>query len=94
MQLAVKMPDPGAGPDEALVVGFWLADQGDEVWEGQDLAEIICADATFNVPCPADGTLVEIRVFADEPVRPGQVLAVVRTRPEDDISLDDPDQEA
>ena len=83
MQLVVKMPDMGTDRNEPLTVGFWLADEGEEVWEGQDLVEIICREATVNVPCPADGRLTEIRIFADEEVRPGQVLAVVDVRSAD-----------
>ena len=89
MQLVVKMPDLGTDADQPLIVGFWLADEGEEVWEGQDLVEIICREATFNVPCPVDGRLAEIRIFADEQVLPGQVLAIVESRPEDDVAWKD-----
>jgi len=80
MPLAVRMPDLGTPPSDALTVGYWLAEAGEEVWEGQDLVEIVCREATFNVPCPADGLLTEVLVFADEPVLAGQVLAMVRPR--------------
>jgi len=88
MPVAVRMPDLGTPPGDVLVVGCWLAEADEEVWEGQDLVEIVCREATFDVPCPTDGVLTEILVFADEPVRPGQVLAIIEPRGELDQPSD------
>lgn len=71
----VTLPELGIAPDEPILVSHWYARRGDEIWEGDRLVEVLVGAATFDVPAPASGRLVRIRVREDERIRPGQVLA-------------------
>jgi pyruvate/2-oxoglutarate dehydrogenase complex dihydrolipoamide acyltransferase (E2) component len=73
----VILPDLGTGPDIPIVVSYWFAARGEEVWEGERLVEVLVGPATFDVPAPATGRLVEICVREDDPVRPGTHLGHV-----------------
>jgi pyruvate/2-oxoglutarate dehydrogenase complex dihydrolipoamide acyltransferase (E2) component len=74
---AVILPDLGTGPDVPIVVSFWYAARGDEVWEGDRLVEVLVGPATFDVASPATGRLAEIREREDDRVVPGAVLGLV-----------------
>ncbi len=76
---AVILPDLGTGPDVPIIVSHWFASRGDEVWEGDRLVEVLVGPATFDVPAPVTGRLVEICGQEDDPVRPGAVLGRLRT---------------
>jgi pyruvate/2-oxoglutarate dehydrogenase complex dihydrolipoamide acyltransferase (E2) component len=78
---AVILPDLGTGPDVPIVVSYWYAARGDEVWEGDRLVEVLVGPATFDVPCPATGRLAEIRGREDDRVEPGAVLGLVASEP-------------
>ena len=61
----VTLPDLGPDAGDEAQVSFWYFDVGEAVKkENDDLLEMITDKATFNVPCPVSGTLVELR--ADE----------------------------
>jgi pyruvate/2-oxoglutarate dehydrogenase complex dihydrolipoamide acyltransferase (E2) component len=74
---AVILPDLGTGPDVPIVVSYWYAARGDEVWEGDRLVEVLVGPATFDVPSPVTGRLAEIRQREDDLVAPGAVLGLV-----------------
>src|SRR5262249_40429612 len=74
---AVILPEFGSPPDEPILVSFWFARRGDEVWEGDRLVEVIVGPATFDVPAPRSGRLAEIREREDDLVRPGAILGLV-----------------
>jgi pyruvate/2-oxoglutarate dehydrogenase complex dihydrolipoamide acyltransferase (E2) component len=74
MQAHVILPELGAA---AAFLSVWFADPGDEVYEGDRLVEIRVNGATFDVPAPATGRLLEKHVHVDEPLAPGQVLGVL-----------------
>lgn len=80
----VILPDLGTGPDVPIVVSYWFASRGEQVWEGERLVEILAGPATFDVPAPATGRLAEIHGREDDRVRPGSVLGVVAVPEEDD----------
>ena len=72
-----RLPDLGEdAPDEATV-SFWYFEEGEEVAAKEDLVEMVTDKATFNVPCPAAGTLVEIRAGDGAKVKVGEVLGVL-----------------
>lgn len=79
----VILPDLGTGPDVPIVVSYWFASRGEQVWEGERLVEILAGPATFDVPAPATGRLAEIHGREDDRVRPGSVLGVVAVQEED-----------
>jgi 2-oxoglutarate dehydrogenase E2 component (dihydrolipoamide succinyltransferase) len=73
----LRLPDLGLG-DIPVLVSLWLVDLGAEVIEGDRLLEVVAGSVTVDLPAPASGTLVEVLVDEDEPLRAGQLLAVVR----------------
>jgi pyruvate/2-oxoglutarate dehydrogenase complex dihydrolipoamide acyltransferase (E2) component len=74
MYAEILLPELGAAP---LVLSVWFADLGDRIFEGDRLVEVLTGGATFDVPAPVTGRLVEKRALPDDPLRPGQVLGVV-----------------
>ena len=79
----VILPDLGIGPDVPIVVSYWFASRGEQVWEGERLVEILAGPATFDVPAPATGRLAAIHGREDDRVQPGSVLGVVAVTEED-----------
>ena len=73
------LPDLGLEGD-AAVVSLWLVEPGSEVVEGERIVEILAGTATVDLSAPASGVLAETLVSEDEPVRTGQVLAVIQER--------------
>jgi pyruvate/2-oxoglutarate dehydrogenase complex dihydrolipoamide acyltransferase (E2) component len=74
MRTPVTLPDLGAAP---VRLSLWFAAPGDVVFEGDRLAEVLVAGATFDVSAPATGRLIERCVWRDDVLTPGQVLGVV-----------------
>ncbi len=72
---AVILPELGLASDDPILVSHWYARQGEEVWQGDRLVELLIGAATFDVSSPASGRLVRIRVREDQRVQPGQILA-------------------
>ena len=73
----VPLPDLGEdAPDEATV-NFFLVEAGDEIKEGDDLIELVTDKATFTVPSPVSGKVLELRVKEDGTIKVGDVIAVV-----------------
>jgi pyruvate/2-oxoglutarate dehydrogenase complex dihydrolipoamide acyltransferase (E2) component len=68
------MPEIGAVP---IRLSAWLADVGDEVFEGDRLVEVLVEGATFDVSAPASGRLVEQRLLVGDPALPGAVLGAI-----------------
>lgn len=74
MQAAIVLPELGS---PAVVLSLWFADAGDTVFEGDRLVEVLIEGATFDVPSPATGKLLEKRAWPDDRLVPGQVLGIV-----------------
>lgn len=74
--LAEDQPEEEQHSCEAMLL-FWYAEEGDEVGEGDDLAEIETAKAVVVVQAPAAGILREILVREGDAVEPAQRLAVL-----------------
>ncbi|MFO0909659.1 MAG: biotin/lipoyl-containing protein [Isosphaeraceae bacterium] len=77
--VAVILPELGTSPDVPIVVSYWYAARGDEIWEGDRLVEVLVGPATFDVAAPATGKLAQLRVREDDRVRPGAILGYVAT---------------
>jgi pyruvate dehydrogenase E2 component (dihydrolipoamide acetyltransferase) len=71
------LPALGLG-DIPVLCSVWLVALGAEVSEGDRLLEVVAGSVTVDLPAPASGTLVEVLVGEDEPLRVGQLLAVIR----------------
>jgi pyruvate/2-oxoglutarate dehydrogenase complex dihydrolipoamide acyltransferase (E2) component len=76
MRTPVILPELGASP---VWFSLWYAGPGDPVFQGDRLAEVLAAGATFDVPAPATGRLVERHAWPRDRLAPGQVLGVVET---------------
>jgi pyruvate/2-oxoglutarate dehydrogenase complex dihydrolipoamide acyltransferase (E2) component len=74
MRTPVILPELGAAP---VLFSLWFAEPGDSVFEGDRLAEVLAEGATFDVPAPASGRLVERCAWPRDHLTPGQVLGVV-----------------
>ncbi|MGE3804548.1 MAG: biotin/lipoyl-containing protein [Gemmataceae bacterium] len=79
MLAPIILPELGAAP---VALSLWFADQGDFVYEGDRLVEVLVDGATFDVPAPATGRLCEKLAFPDQTLEPGQTLGLVEV--EDD----------
>jgi pyruvate/2-oxoglutarate dehydrogenase complex dihydrolipoamide acyltransferase (E2) component len=74
MRTEIILPDLSAGP---VVLSVWYADQGETVFEGDRLVEVLVAGATFDVASPATGRLVEKCAYSRDRLQAGQVLGIV-----------------
>lgn len=72
----VKLPELAKDVDTA-VVSFWHFEIGEEVSEGADLVEMMTEKATFNVPVPVSGKLINILAEEGQEVRVGDVIATI-----------------
>jgi pyruvate/2-oxoglutarate dehydrogenase complex dihydrolipoamide acyltransferase (E2) component len=77
MQAEVILPELGVEPGQSVVLSVWFADEGDFVYEGDRLVEVLIPGATFDVPSPATGRLAEVLAFPDDELQTGQVLGLV-----------------
>jgi pyruvate/2-oxoglutarate dehydrogenase complex dihydrolipoamide acyltransferase (E2) component len=68
------LPELGAAP---VVLSLWFADPGDVVFEGDRLVEVLIGGATFDVPAPTSGRLLEKRALPNDRLQPGQILGVL-----------------
>src|SRR5512134_241581 len=59
MAIAVEMPKLGNTVEECILAA-WKKKRGDSVTEGDALADIETDKATFELPAPASGTLLEV----------------------------------
>lgn len=76
----VYLPELGENITKATI-SYWYFEEGSDVIEGNDLVEIATDKATFNVPAPCSGTLVEIMAHEGDVINVGEVLAVIEENP-------------
>jgi len=79
MRVEVKLPDLGEGAGKEATVSFWYFEEGAAIKKDEDLVEMVTDKATFNVPSPASGKLIEVRAKQEDTVKVGQVMAVLET---------------
>ncbi|MBM4078296.1 MAG: hypothetical protein FJ278_01270 [Planctomycetes bacterium] len=79
MRVEVKLPNLGKDAPNEAKLSFWFVEKGEEISEGDDLVEMVTDKATFQVPCPATGKLVEVRFGENDKVKVGDVMAVLET---------------
>lgn len=72
----VILPNLGENITKATV-SYWYQQEGEAVVEGGDLVEMTTDKATFNVPVPCSGKILEIIAHEGDEVEVGQVLAVI-----------------
>jgi pyruvate dehydrogenase E2 component (dihydrolipoamide acetyltransferase) len=76
----VKVPDLGSGV-EGATVSMWHYAAGDSIKQDDNLVELVTDKATFEVPSPVSGKVMEITVPEGAAVKAGDVLAVVEEKP-------------
>jgi len=69
----IQMPDVGEGITEAEIVE-WNVKPGDVVKEDDVLAAVMTDKATVEIPCPVDGTVVELTGEIGEMTAVGSVI--------------------
>jgi len=72
----VVLPELGAGIEKATL-SYWYFQDGDKVTEKDDLVELTTDKATFNLPSPCSGRLIEISFREGDSVNIGDSLAVI-----------------
>ena len=72
----VVLPELGQGIEKATV-SYWYFKTGDKVKEKDDLVEFTTDKATFNLPSPCAGTILELMFQEGDTVNVGEILAVI-----------------
>jgi 2-oxoglutarate dehydrogenase E2 component (dihydrolipoamide succinyltransferase) len=75
-QTVVRLPELGESVTEGTVTR-WLKQVGDQVAADESLLEVSTDKVDTEIPSPAAGTLLEIKVNEDETVEVGTELAVI-----------------
>ncbi len=72
------------GPEAPLAEGvdsanisYWFKGPGDSVKEGEELVELVTEKATFSMPSPAAGKIIELLAGEGESVKVGQIIAAI-----------------
>jgi len=72
----VVLPELGEGIEKATV-SYWYFKEGEKVNEKDDLVELTTDKATFNLPSPSTGVLLEIFIHEGDAANVSEVLAVI-----------------
>lgn len=73
----VTLPELAEGVEEATV-SYWHFEEGNKIGEGEDLVELVTDKATFNLPSPCAGTLMEVLREEGDTVKVGETLAIIK----------------
>lgn len=73
-RVPITLPELGG---DRTTLSLWYARPGDRVFEGDRVAEVLLAGATFDIPAPATGTLRDRLALRGDLLTPGQVLGVI-----------------
>jgi len=76
MATTITMPKYGETMEEGIVTG-WLVEIGDEVEEGEVIAEIETHKAVFELEAPVSGTMAEYLVETGQSVPVNTPIAVI-----------------
>ncbi len=81
----LKLPKMGESVAEATITS-WLKEVGDTIELDEAVLEIATDKVDSEVPSEVDGVLVEKFFNVDDVVQVGQVLAIIETEGDDDVS--------
>ena len=73
----VVLPELGEGIKKATV-SYWYFKAGEKVEEKDDLVELTTDKATFNLPSPCSGTILEIIIPVGEEAYVGATLGIIQ----------------
>ena len=71
MKLPIVLPDLGVS---RATLSVWFVAVGDLVYEGDLMLEIVLPGATFGLPAPVTGRVVERLALVHDTLTPGQVV--------------------
>ena len=74
--MKVVLPELGEGIEKATL-SYWYFQEGEKVKEKDDLVELTTDKATFNLPAPCSGTIIEIFFREGDTVNVGDALAAI-----------------
>ena len=79
MNYEVRLPDLDEEGGGEATVSYWCYGEGDHVDHGEDLVMLSAVEATFTLPSPVDGTIIE--TFAEEGrvIEVGTLMAIIET---------------
>ena len=70
----VKLPPLGENAGDEARLSFWYVEAGETVEKEDELVQMITDKATFDVPSPVRGKVVELVTDEDAEVKVGEVL--------------------
>lgn len=76
MKFEFKFPDIGEGLDEGVIMK-WLVAEGDEIKEGQSVAEVETDKVTAEIPSPKTGKVLELKADKGDTIHVGNVFIVI-----------------
>ncbi len=79
LKTPIILPNLGAGDQEIRLVQ-WLVESGDNVIEGDRVAEVLVGGILFHVSSPADGVLSRTIDTEDALLAPSATLGFVETQ--------------
>ncbi len=79
MQEDVIMPPLGEDAGDECTVSFWHVEVDEDIAQDEPLVEMATDKATFDVPSPVTGKIVEILAQEDEVVKVGDKIAIIET---------------
>ncbi len=83
-KVPLLVPELKASP---LRLSVWFVEEGEEVFVGDRLVELLVEGATFDVVAPVYGRLEEKLAWPDLVLFPGQILGYIETNEnEEDVS--------
>lgn len=78
MKFEFRFPDIGEGIHEGVIMK-WFVNPGDEIKEGDSLAEVETDKVTTEIPSPKSGRILELKAKNGEKINVGQVFVTIDT---------------
>ncbi len=85
----LRLPDFGM-PEVTSRASAWFKPLFARLRAGERLLEVVVAAVAIDLPAPVDGLLVRQCVEEDDPLRVGQLLAVIQMDEDDNAQHDQP----
>ncbi|HET6574517.1 MAG TPA: lipoyl domain-containing protein [Fimbriiglobus sp.] len=80
LMVPITLPELGS---PRPVLSLWYVAPGERVYEGDRVAEVLIPGATFDVPAPTTGIVVERLALPNDTLSTGQVLGTIDPDPDD-----------
>ncbi len=77
MSYEVRLPDLDENGGGEATVSYWYFAEDDHVDHGEDLVELSAVGATFKLPCPVAGTIIEIVAEDGGVIEAGTLMAII-----------------